>query len=104
MTHPSFRPIDDYWLPTPDSISEVLVCKTMQIPDNMLSEVYGALDALLDRYNWNETGILTPVQVVDGLLPMVSAFVGSECAVIPPEVPPPLMALVDPYIGYWWTA
>lgn len=80
------------WL-TPDAGTGAAICRPLTVPLEYLPAVNGALQQLLDTWNWEEHGNQTPDQAVATMQAMLDAFYTENCGMtqVYPEV-----------INLWW--
>jgi microcystin-dependent protein len=90
------------WL-TPDSIPTGQTCRVLFLPDDeaFIAIVTGALNNLVEPWNFDQYGTLTPQQTADAFVEMFDKFCNKEgfCRVIGEIIP--FAGSITPFPGKW---
>lgn len=90
------------WL-TDDAIPAGTTCRVLFIPDDekWIAIVTGALNSLVESWNFQPDGVMAPQDMADAFVPMFDAFCHAEgfCRVIGEIVP--FAGASSPFVGKW---
>lgn len=90
------------WWPTPETLPSETVCKSLKIPNdaNIVASVIGAISELAMVENWESAGVITPAEISERMLEMLTEFQQSECEE-PVETIYPVRADLNPALMLW---
>lgn len=68
------------WI-TPDATGGGNIARCLSVPPSLQPAVNGALQELLNEYNWEQVGNMTPAECVEAMTNVLSTYYESECDV-----------------------